>query len=129
MSLPELMVSLTIGILLLGVVFSIWYFLYQTWAVERIRTELRLNLEVAMEKLKEELRLSSVTYISLYKPVGSADYTAISFPAANPDFNGFSQLDADGYVYWDNSVIYHVYETPPASGKLELRRTIFTDNH
>ncbi len=129
MTFVEIMVSLGLFILLLGVSLSIWSFVYKTWAVENIRTKLRVNLEMAVENIKSELRLSSAEFISLYKPPSESDYKAISFSLPTIGNDGFAVLQADGTIFWDRSVIYHVYENPPGSGTLELRRTEFTDNH
>ncbi|MDD5439503.1 MAG: hypothetical protein PHS37_04890 [Candidatus Omnitrophica bacterium] len=85
-----------------------------------------MNVEVALEKIKTELRLSSATYTSGY-PIGGTSFTAISFPQATVDANGF-YTRAGGYISWDRSVIYHLYANP-ATGKKELRRTEFTDNN
>ena len=128
MTLIELMVSVLLGAILIGIVLSAWYFAYKNWALDRIRTKNRVDLQVAMERIKGELRLSSTTYLSLYKPAGETEYTAISFPMAPPDANGFFDLDADGLINWDKSVIYHVYDNP-STGYRELRRTEFTANH
>jgi len=125
MTLPEVLMSLAIGMFLLGIVLSMWYFAYRNWTLERIQTKLRVNLQIAMEQIKEELRLSSATYISLYKPSGDVDYRAISFPQATPDGNGLFTLAGDK-IEWDKSVIYHIYDN---SGNIELRKTTFTDNN
>jgi len=128
MTLPELLVSLILATLIIGVVLSMWYFMHRSWTSERIRTRLRVNLEIAMERLKEEIRLSSVDYMSLYKAGGASDYTAITFPMATP-VSGFYTTDASGNIDWDKSVIYHIYENPPDSGTFELRRTVFASNN
>ena len=126
MTLPEVLISVVIGTMLVGIVLSMWYFAYRSWTVERIKTRLRINLEIAMERIKKEARLSSITYMSFY-PDGATEYEAISFPISSPDTNGLYALDADGNINWDRSIIYHVYDNP-ATGKTELRRTEFTDN-
>ncbi|UCD55107.1 MAG: prepilin-type N-terminal cleavage/methylation domain-containing protein [Candidatus Omnitrophota bacterium] len=127
MTMPEILVSLAIGAVLIGIVLSMWYFAYRNWTSENIRTRLRVNLEMAMERIKEELRLSSATYISLYDPDGGTNYQAISFPVAEPDKqdSNFFEIE-DDKIYWDKSVIYHVYD--PGTGQ-ELRRTEFRKNN
>ena len=128
MTIPEVLISVMLGMIILSLVISMWYYAYKNWTLDRIRTSLRVNLEIATERIKEELRLSSATYISLYKPSGETEYKAISFPVAGEGANGFFALDAEGDIYWDGSVIYHVYENP-STGNTELRRTEFTSNH
>jgi hypothetical protein len=125
MTIPEILMSILIGTLVIGIVMSMWYFAYRNWTVENIRTRLRASLEIAMERIKEEVRLSSTTYTSLYDPGGGVNYQAISFPAATPDANGFFAKAGD-YIDWDKSVIYHTFD--PGTG-LELRRTEFANNN
>ena len=128
MTLVEIMVSLVLGTVLIGIVVGAWYSAYRNWTLDRIRTKLRVDLEIATERLKSELRLSSATYASFYKAVGDSEYSAISFPMVTADANGFFDLDADGLINWDKSIIYHTFLNP-STGYLELRRTEFTDNH
>ena len=125
MTIPEILISLAIGTALIGIVLTMWYFAYRNWTAENIRTRLWVNLEMAMERIKEELRLSSATYMSLYDPGGGTNYQAISFPMVTADANGFLSI-AGGSIYWDRSLIYHVYD--PGTG-MELRRTKFTENN
>jgi len=127
LTLTEILASFALGALLVGIVLSMWYFAYRNWAVERIRTRLRIDLEVAIENIKKEVRLSNSAYMSFYRPTGDTAYRAISFPMATPDGNGFLTLIGEE-IYWDKSVIYHVYDNP-STGYVELRRTEFTDNN
>ena len=128
MSLIELMLSAVLGVILIGIVLGAWYFTYKNWALDRIRTKNRVDLQVAMERIKGELRLSSTTYLSLYKPAGGSDYTAISFPLEAPDAaTGLLDLNADGLIDWDMSVIYYAYDNA-GTGYKELRRMEFTGN-
>ncbi|MBL7158036.1 MAG: hypothetical protein ISS91_00795, partial [Candidatus Omnitrophica bacterium] len=124
----EVLISVMLGMIILSMVLSMWYYAYKNWTLDRIRTNLKVNLEIAIERIKEEIRLSSATHISLYKPVSETEYKAISFPVAEPDVNGFFALDNEDNIDWDNSVIYHVYQNP-ATSNTEFRRTEFTDNH
>ena len=127
-SLVEVMMSVLLGTILFGIVFSIWYFSYKNWTLDRVRTTMRVDMEIAVERIKEELRLSSTTYLSLLKPSGETEYTAISFPAVTPDVNGFFPLDASDLIEWDRSIIYHAYDNP-VSGFKELRKTEFSNNN
>ncbi|MGB2705419.1 MAG: prepilin-type N-terminal cleavage/methylation domain-containing protein [Candidatus Omnitrophota bacterium] len=126
MTLTEVLFAFVIGTMLIGIVLGMWYFAYRNWAVERIRSTLRTNLEIALERIKDETRLSTTSYTSRYQ--GETGYIAISFPMATADANGFFTLDAGGKIYWDRSVIYHMYPNL-ATGHNELRRTEFTNNH
>ena len=107
MSLSELVVSVSISIFLISIVLSVWFMLYRNWSADNIRLRNRINLEIVTEKVKDELRLSSSTYISGY-PENSAEFSSISFPVATPDANGFFTLEG-GFIKWDKSVIYHLY--------------------
>ncbi|MFH1380644.1 MAG: prepilin-type N-terminal cleavage/methylation domain-containing protein, partial [Candidatus Omnitrophota bacterium] len=127
MTLTEVLMSLALGAIIIGIVMGMWYFAYKNWNIEIVKTKLRVQLEIAMEQIKKELRLSSATYISLYKPPASSVYEAISFPQATRDANNFLVLSG-GNIFWDTSIIYHTYEDP-ISGNTQFRKTIFTDNN
>lgn len=127
MTIVEVIFAAVIGVVILGVVLGTWFFSYRSWTIERMRSKLRINLEIALEKIKEEVRLSTPTYMSLYKPDDSTVYEAISIPLATKDNSGFYTLD-DGNIYWDRSIIYHIYDNS-VTGDTELRRTEFTDNN
>lgn len=124
-SLSELLIAATVGLFLVGVVMSVWFFVYRNWSAENIRTRSRVNLEIAAETMREDLRLASSTYFS-GSPSGAAVYTGISVPSATKDANGFYTLSADNIV-WDKSIIYHLYDNS-VSGNTELRRTVFESN-
>jgi len=125
-SLPEILAVSVVTVFLMLATVSMWMFTCKVRTVEMARTRLRVNLEISMERIKKEMRLSSSTYMSGY-PLDAAEYTALSFPLATPDENGFYTLSS-GFVSWDTSVIYHSYLNT-STGKHELRRTVFTSNH
>jgi len=125
-SMIEIIIAGLISTVIIGSCINIWSFGYKNWALERMRSKLRINLEMALENIKSELRLSNTQYLSLYKSSGMSEYKAISFPVPTLNSNGFASLESNGMIYWDKSVIYHVYGTSP---NLELRRTEFTNNH
>jgi len=127
MSLMEVLISFLIISMTIGVTLQIWTFVYKSWTRDTIMTKMRIDLEIAMETIKHELRLSSATYASFYKVAGESEYSAISFPAVNADTNGFFPLTAGGKIDWDISIIYHTYDNA-GTGKRELRRTVFTSN-
>ena len=121
MSIPEVMLAITIGTVIIGSVLSLWYFTYKTWAVEHIRSKLRVDLEIGIEKMKYDIGLSSATWMSLY-PSGAGPYTAVSFPQAVANANGFFTLDANDLIVWDKTVVYHTYLNGSVT---ELRKTVF----
>ncbi|MDD5439506.1 MAG: hypothetical protein PHS37_04905 [Candidatus Omnitrophica bacterium] len=124
-SLAELLLVAGITSFLFVAIIGIWVFTYKNWTIERVHYRLHVNLEVAMETIRQEIRLSSTTYMSGY-PIGGTSFTAISFPLASQDADGFYTLSG-GAISWDQSVIYHTYKNP-VTGNNELRRTVFTDN-
>ncbi len=125
-TIPEVLMAVAISAFLTATVIGMWYFAYKNWSVENVRTRMRANLEVAMERIKSDARLSSATYTSGY-PDDAVTYEGLSLPLAQADENGFFALDGEN-IYWDTSVLYHLYENDETGNK-ELRRTVFTNNH
>jgi len=64
----ELLFVLAIGAFLISGILSAWYFVYKNWAVEDIKLQQRASLQTAMEWIKHETRLSSLTYACYYPP-------------------------------------------------------------
>lgn len=86
------------------------------------QVDLDMDVQIAMERVKGDLRLSSVNEMFFY-PAGSVGpYTAMSFPAArDDDGNGAVEVDGDGNIIWDQTLIYHVWSGEPN----QLRLTVF----
>ncbi len=88
-----------------------------------VQSELDIDVQLAMERLKKDLRLSSLDEI-FYYPAGPGPYTALSFPLAeDSDGDGLFELDADGRVIWDKTVVYHIWPSSPH----QLRVTTFSN--
>ncbi|MGQ9663181.1 MAG: PulJ/GspJ family protein [Kiritimatiellia bacterium] len=86
-----------------------------------VQNELDIDVQIAMERLKSDLRLSSLDEMVFY-PAGPGPYTAISFPLArDDDGDGAVDLDKDGRIIWDRTLIYHVWLSQPH----QLRLTTF----
>ncbi|MGB2598908.1 MAG: prepilin-type N-terminal cleavage/methylation domain-containing protein [Candidatus Omnitrophota bacterium] len=117
----ELLVAASISVLVMGVILMTWIFTYQTWKTEGSRTYLRVNLLEGLETVKEDIRLSSATFMSFY-PSGSETKTAVSLPRADVDANGMYPLNAFGDIIWDRTIIYHVFTTD----ENQLRRTVIS---
>ena len=85
------------------------------------KDELDMDVQTAMERVKSDIRLSSMDEMHFY-PDGVGPYTAISFPLAG-DGNGDGALDVDGEgkVIWAKTLVYHVWRTEPH----QLRLTEF----
>ncbi|MBL7158822.1 MAG: hypothetical protein ISS91_04875, partial [Candidatus Omnitrophica bacterium] len=50
MTIPEVLISVMLGMIILSMVLSMWYYAYKNWTLDRIRTNLKVNLEIAIER-------------------------------------------------------------------------------
>lgn len=121
-SLIEVIFAAVISTMVIGAIMSVYLFSYKTWTGENKRTNLRMGIVKALETIKNDLRLSSLTYMIFY-PESGEPYTAMSFPIAKTDSNGFFTMNSRGKIEWDKTVIYHIYTD--GSGNKTLRRTVF----
>jgi len=122
-SITELLVALVVGFIVLTGIVLAWNTVEKAWLIERIHSVLLGELETFAERFKKEISASDANQIFFY-PETSLTYEAISFPAAVDDDNdGFIELDTDGIIIWDETIIYHVFVTP--EGETQLRRTVF----
>lgn len=122
-TLIEVMVAVSLSILVIGGVMASLTHVLRSWRETQITNELNSELEIAMEQMRHDMRLSSigVGLMSFY-PAGSAQYSAISFPmAADSDGDGLLDRDSSGKLRWTSTVIYHVLASTPN----EFRRTVF----
>ena len=121
-TLIEVMIASVISALVLGGVTAGLVNAMRAWRSAGIRSELHMDLEKSMERMRHDLRLSSVGIgLMAFYPADAAAYTAISFPLATPGTNGLLQRDLSGNIIWDTTVIYHVRPGSPD----ELIRSIF----
>lgn len=138
-TIAELLVASSIAILVVGGAFAVWFMTQNTWTNERTKSEILQKLQVTIERIKREIKISDGSRI-FFHVTGSA-YDAISLPIALDDGrsntgynaaqegNGFIEPDSSttdpvtgvAKIYWDQTVIYHIY----SSSKDELRRTVF----
>lgn len=127
----ELLAASSIAFLILGVIFTLWIFAEKAWYSERVKAKLLGRVEIAMERVKQELRGSNADLMVRF-PVGGSTFKAISFPmVVDDDGDGFVNFDnggtpdyfGDDTIIWNRTVIYHIYNTATDS---EFRRTIFT---
>ncbi len=85
------------------------------------QAELDIEVQIAMERLKRDLRLSSLDHM-YYVPAGQGPYTGISFPlATDSNGDGILDVDADGKLVWGQQLVYHVWVGSPN----QLRVTTF----
>ena len=104
-TLVELAVSGTILAVVVSVSMASLVHVLRSSAIYREQNELDIQLQVAMEWLKYDLRLSSLDEI-YYHPAGPGPYSAISFPLARGD-NGDGAVDtaANGAIIWAQTVV------------------------
>jgi type II secretory pathway pseudopilin PulG len=123
-TLTEVMVASLISVLVIGGVSTSMAHVFRTWRETQVTAELNMGLELAMEHMRDDIRLSSVGVgLMSFYPLDSTVYTAISFPMAD-DTDGDGMLDRndEGRIVWTKTVVYHVLGTSPN----EFRRTIFS---
>jgi len=117
----EIMVSTAILSLGLAMAITGWLYVFRGQKMISVQNKLDMDVRAAMERVRADLRLSSIDKIYYY-PSGPGPYTAISLPLArDDDGNGVLEMDADGKIIWDQTVIYHVWAGTPN----ELRKTVF----
>jgi len=116
MSIAAAMLVTAVALAMSGLLHALQGF-NQTDAQDNLDTD----VQIAMERLKGDLRLSAVDKMSFY-PEGVGPYTAISFPLAHP-LPGELQVptNGQGFIIWDQTVIYHVKTGTP----YQLRMTVF----
>ena len=124
----ELIISVAIMTVVITGAFTAFIYGIRVWRNEAIISELHQDLESAMERIRHDLRLSSVGVgLMAFYPTNAAEYTAFSFPLSSPE-GGLLRRDLNtnspnyGRIIWDQTVIYHVRPGSPD----ELLRTVFT---
>ena len=99
-----------------------WIYVMRGERKNSIQAELDMNVRMAIERIRSEVRLSAIDRI-VYYPDGSGPYVALSFPMAfNRDNQGLTPMLSDTNILWDTTVIYHV--DPLSTNR--LLRTTFT---
>lgn len=127
-TLMEVMVASIISVIVIGGVTVALIDGLKIWQQEEIKNELNINLEIAMEKIKQDLRLSSIGIgLMSFYPTNAAQYTAISMPLS-ADVNNDGLLDRDastGKISWNRTVVYHIRPGTPDT----LLRTEFSPRY
>lgn len=120
-TLLEIMASVTLLVLAMGMALSGYMFSLNNINQSDIQNELDTDVQLAIERLKVDLRLSSLDSM-FYYPSGAGPYEAISFSMANDtDSDGMLEQDNEGNILWSETVIYHIRPTTPN----QLVRTTF----
>lgn len=131
LTLVETMITLAIGAIMSLGAFTFWVMISQSWTVERLKSHIVQQIEVGIERMKKEIRMSTADPNELVfygDPVTSnPPYEAISFPLPLYSDTASRIIDrTGGSVNWGSTVIYHVY-TDAQNDVTELRRTVFND--
>ncbi len=123
-TLTEVMIASVLSVLVIGGVSSSMTHVLRTWRATQITAELNMGLELAMEHMRDDMRLSSVGVgLMSFYPLDATRYTAVSFPMADDtDGDGMLDRNAEGRIIWTKTVVYHVLGTSPN----EFRRTLFS---
>ncbi len=121
-TLVEVMMAAAISVVVIGGATIALISSIRTWRAEGIRSDLHMDLEIALERISSDLRLSSVGIgLMAFYPADATRYTAISFPRATPGADNLLPRDENDQIMWDTTVIYHVRPGSPD----ELIRTTF----
>ena len=116
-------VTISVALVVATLALSMGGFLYLMKSQQQTDTQNELDIEVqwAIERLKRDIRLSSLGRM-FYHPPEAVRYQAVSFPLSrDDDGNGALDVDGDGNIIWYQTVIYHVWESSPN----QLRITTF----
>ncbi len=112
-TMAETLVALAITVSAMAVAIGGWVFVERGEKINSVQAELDIDVRRTIERLKADLRLSAQDKIVFY-PEGPGPYTAISFPIArDDDHDGLIELDAEGKIIWDKTLIYHVWSSTP----------------
>ncbi|MCG2661356.1 MAG: prepilin-type N-terminal cleavage/methylation domain-containing protein [Kiritimatiellae bacterium] len=124
-TLVEALVAATITVLVITGALSTFIYGLRSWQAESVKNEINIDLERAMERIRQDLRLSSVGIgLMAFYPVNASEYTAISFPMSTVT-NGLLQREDSGKIKWTQTIIYHVLPGNPD----QLRRTVFSPRY
>lgn len=121
----EVMVASAVSVIILGGATVALIQGLQVWQQEQIKAELNMDLELSMEHLRQDLRLSSVGIgLMAFYSTNGVDYSAISMPISkDSDNDGLLDRNTDGEIIWNQTVVYHVRPGSPD----QLLRTVFDD--
>ena len=121
-TLVEVSASVVLLMMAMALALSGYMFALKNISQADVQNELDIDVQLAMESLKRDLRLSSLDEM-FYYPAGAGPYQAISFPMAHDsDGDGILEKDSEGKIIWDETVVYHIRPTTPNS----LVKTVFS---
>ncbi|MBU4200124.1 MAG: hypothetical protein KKG09_06705 [Verrucomicrobia bacterium] len=122
-TLVEAAIATAVTVIVIAGTLSTFVYGLRAWQTESVKNEINMDLERAMERIRQDLRLSSVGIgLMAFYPANAAEYTAISFPMSTVDTNGLLMRESTGKIRWTQTVVYHVHPGSPD----QFRRTVFS---
>jgi hypothetical protein len=120
-TLVELSIGATLLVVTLSLAMAGFVYFLRGAAQSAVQNELDIDVQTAMERVKYDLRLSSLDHM-FYFPAGAVAFEAVSFPLArDDDGDGAVELNESGAIDWDKTHVYHVWSGEPE----QLRLTTF----
>ena len=120
-TLVELSIGATLLVVTLSLAMAGFVYFLRGASQSAVQNELDIDVQTSMERIKYDLRLSSLDHM-FYFPAGAAAFEAISFPLArDDDGDGAVELTGSGDIDWDKTHVYHVWSGEPE----QLRLTTF----
>jgi len=117
-TLIEAMISLTVGVLFLSAVVSATYFTTFIWKRGQERNDLRLQLAVAMDRMRQDLSLTDRGSVKISQD-GSGAVNGFSFASVLPE-EGFLPRINDS-IAWNKTIAYYLVT---ADDKEILKRAV-----
>jgi hypothetical protein len=114
-TITEMVFVSALSVAVVGVATSALIDAIHVWNQEGVVSELRMDLQLSLDWMKRDMRLSSVGvgHMAFY-PAEASEYTAISFPrSVDSDDDGLLDRDAEGALLWNQTVIYHIRNGTP----------------
>ena len=121
-TLIEAVAALTLFVVAMSLALSGFMFFLKNSNQEDAQNELDMDVQQTMERLKRDLRLSSLDKVFYYADT-NGQFQALSFPLGqDADGNGILDKDASHNIIWGSQIIYHIKDATPN----ELMRTVFS---
>ena len=121
-TLVEAMAAITLLVVALALAMGGFMFMLKNINQDDAQDELDVDVQQTMERLKHDMRLSSLDEIFYYADEAGS-FQALSFPLGqDADGNGILDKDVNGAILWGAQVIYHIRPTTPH----QLVKTVFS---
>lgn len=109
-TLTEVMITSALSVIVMAGVTAAFIQELKVFDQEQIKNELYYNLEEALERIRQDMRLSSVGIGQMaFYPENTGSYSAISIPmSVDTNGDGLLEREATDQIIWNQTVIYHV---------------------